>query len=94
MIIYWLEDAIRDLQHLRHYIAQDNKNAAKKIVKKIMHSTELLIEQPGMGRPGRVLNTRELVISDTPYIVPYRVKNEVIEILRVFHSSMRWPEHI
>lgn len=92
MIIRWLDDALHDLQSLRHYITQDNPVAAKKVVKKIIHSIEILSEQPGLGRSGRVVNTRELIISGTPYIVPYRVKNSVIEILRVFHCAMQWPE--
>lgn len=83
MIIKWLEDALYDLQSLRHYISQDNANAANKVVKKILNKVNLLSEQPDIGRQGRVLNTRELVISDTPYIVPYRIKNGVVEILRV-----------
>lgn len=93
MIIRWLEDAIDDLRALRHYIAQDNVAAAGQVVKKILQVVGLLSEHPGIGRPGRVANTRELVISDTPYIVPYRVKNGVIEILRVFHCAMQWPEN-
>jgi plasmid stabilization system protein ParE len=43
---------------------------------------------------GRVHNTRELIVSGTPLIIPYRVKNKNVEILRVFHSAMQWPEEI
>ena len=94
MMIRWLDDAINDLQSLRHYIAQDNVVAARKVVKKTLGTIGILSEQPGMGRPGRVANTRELIVSGTPYIVPYRVKNNTIEILRVFHCAMQWPEDI
>jgi toxin ParE1/3/4 len=94
MIIGWLDDAVDDLQSLRSYIAQDNVIAAKKVVKKILHSIEILSEQPGIGRVGRVPSTRELIVSGTPYIIPYRVQNNIIEILRVFHCAMQWPENI
>lgn len=94
MIIRWLDDAVNDLQSIRNYIAQDNQIAAKRVVKKILHATDILPEQPGIGRQGRVSNTRELIISSTPYIVPYRVKNNAIEILRVFHCAMQWPESL
>ncbi|PIW88418.1 MAG: type II toxin-antitoxin system mRNA interferase toxin, RelE/StbE family, partial [Nitrospirae bacterium CG_4_8_14_3_um_filter_44_28] len=40
---------------------------------------------------GRVEGTRELVISGLPYIIPYRVKNNTIEILRVLHAARKWP---
>lgn len=91
MRIQWLEDAVYDLQAARDFIAKENPFAAGKIAARILKSIELLVEHPGMGRQGRVLNTRELVIIGTPYMIPYRVKNDVIEILRVFHSSMQWP---
>jgi plasmid stabilization system protein ParE len=45
-----------------------------------------------MGRPGRVPGIRELVIPTTPYIVPYRVQREAIQILRVYHGARRWPD--
>ena len=94
MIIKWLDDAIYDLQALRQYIAQDKPSAAKRLAKRILKAVNLLSDQPGMGRPGRVLGTREVVVSSTPYIVPYRVKNNSIEILRVLHVAMEWPEEI
>lgn len=92
MIAQWLDDAVRDLQALRHYIAKDNPIAANRIAKKILATITVLLEQPNIGRPGRVSGTRELIISGTPYVVPYRVKNNTIEILRVFHEAMQWPE--
>lgn len=92
MIIKWLDDAVNDIQALRHYIAHDDAAAARRVVKKILQTIEILSAQPEIGRQGRIVNTRELIISDTPYIVPYRVKNNAIEILRVFHCAMQWPE--
>jgi toxin ParE1/3/4 len=92
MMIMWLEDAIQDLQALRYYITQDNIVAANRISKKILDSVNILSEYPAVGRAGRVPNTRELIISSTPYIIPYKVKNNRIEILRVFHCAMQWPE--
>jgi toxin ParE1/3/4 len=54
----------------------------------------LLPDNPEMGRPGRVPGTRELVIPSTPFIVPYRLDGNTIQILRVFHGARRWPESI
>ena len=67
---------------MRHYIAKDNAIAANQVAKKILEAIELLSAQPEMGRAGRVPHTRELIIADTPYIIPYRVKNNFIEIQR------------
>ncbi len=53
---------------------------------------ESLAESPDIGRPGRVAGTRELVLTDIPYIVPYRPTTAGIEILTVMHSAQRWPD--
>jgi toxin ParE1/3/4 len=49
---------------------------------------------PGLGRPGRLPATREYIIPRTRFILPYRVQGQVIEILRVFHMSRKWPEEL
>ena len=76
------------------YIAQDNPKAAAEFVLHLRDSTLMLGEQPNLGRPGRIPGTRELVISNLPYILPYRVRNDAVEILRVFHTARKWPEII
>lgn len=92
MMIRWLDDAIHDLQSAHQYISLENPAAANRIAKRILQAINLLLKQPAMGRQGRVHNTRELITPGTPFIVPYRVENKNIEILRVLHSSMQWPE--
>ncbi len=93
MNILRLPKAIEDLTSLRSYIAEDDPAAARKLVLHIMHSVQqLLPDNPQMGRPGRVPGTRELVISKTPFIAPYRLQRNVIQILRVYHGARRWPE--
>jgi toxin ParE1/3/4 len=93
MNILWSPEAIEDLNSLRLYIAQDNPPAARGVVLHIMHTIEhLLPYNPQMGRPGRVPGTRELVIPKTPFIVPYRLHRNVIQIIRVYHGARRWPE--
>jgi len=94
MIIKWLDDAINDLQALRQYIAQDKPSAASRVAKRILGTVNLLPDQPSIGRPGRVSGTRELIIPGLPYLIPYRVKTNIIEILRVLHAAMQWPEEL
>ena len=92
MIVKWLDRAVKDLQVLRDYIAQDKNVAAGRVAKKILYAVNMLSKQPEIGRHGRVAHTRELIIPGTLYIVPYRVKDNKVEILRVFHCAMQWPE--
>ena len=92
MQIKWLSKALKNLQDEAEYIADDDPQAAKLIVQRIYTSVTKLTEQPASGRPGRVLGTRELVVSNTRYIIPYRVRNNTIEILRIFHTSRKPPK--
>jgi toxin ParE1/3/4 len=75
MTLIWSPESIDDLISLRAYIAEDDPSAAKRVALRILDCVEqLLAENPKLGRPGRVPGTRELVIGDTPYIVPYRLR--------------------
>ena len=81
-----------DLDDIAGYISQDNPEAARHTVRRLWTAVKSLAEQPEMGRPGRVHGTRELVVSDTPFVVPYRVVGSEIEILRVLHGARDWPK--
>jgi addiction module RelE/StbE family toxin len=94
MRIRWLDDAVDDLVEISDYIANDNPNAARNVAQRIKNSVNSLKEHQGIGRLGRVEGTRELVVSGLPYIIPYRVKNNVIEILHVLHGARTWPEKL
>ena len=92
MPIRWTNKALDNLDAAVEYIAADNPTAAKKVAQKNWDSVQLLKTQPGLGRPGRVSGTRELVVSGLPYIVPYLEKNGTIVILRIMHTSIKWPD--
>ncbi len=91
MRVKWLRRALRNLDEEAAYIARDNPQAAARVVERIESSVERLKSYPASGRPGRVSGTRELVVGGTAYIIPYRVRGEAVEILRVFHGSRKWP---
>jgi toxin ParE1/3/4 len=90
--IRWLHLALSDLDELMDYIAQDNPEAATKVAGKIWESTRMLSNHPAMGKAGRVPGTREMVVTGTSYIVPYRVVANEVQILRVLHGAKKWPE--
>jgi toxin ParE1/3/4 len=50
-----------------------------------------LTQFPYRGRPGRKVNTRELVFSGLPYLAVYRIREEIIEIVRILHGAQKWP---
>jgi toxin ParE1/3/4 len=89
--VKWLRAALADVDAVVDCLAGDNPAAADRMAGKIEHSVEQLADDPAMGRAGRVVGTRELVISGTPYVVAYRVRQETIEVLCIFHAARRWP---
>jgi toxin ParE1/3/4 len=93
MKIRWTRPAARDLEAIQDHIAQENPMAAGRLVATIRQRVQQLQDHPQLGRPGRVPGTRELVISGTPYVAPYRVRDQQVEILALYHGARRWPEH-
>ncbi|MHB8502130.1 MAG: type II toxin-antitoxin system RelE/ParE family toxin [Candidatus Acidiferrales bacterium] len=94
MRVRWLRVALADLEAEADYIAEDNPAAAERVVQRIFRAVDLLSKIPAMGQPGRVPGTRELVGGDTPYIAPYRVRADAVEILRVFRAARNWPKKL
>ncbi len=92
MIITWTPLAQADLIAIVDYLLEVNPLAAIEAEQRITSAIEQLAAFPGLGRPGRVATTRELVITDTPYIAAYRIQREQVEILRVLHGTRKWPE--
>ncbi len=92
MRVEWLRTALRNLDAEAAFIAEDDPVAARLVVERVLNAVAMLEAQPALGRPGRVPNTRELVVLQTRYVVPYRVRGDRIEVLRVFHTSRRLPQ--
>ena len=83
--------SLNDLKSIQEYIYENDKEAARKVVAHIIEKIEtVIVQNPAAGRAGRILSTRELVISKYPYIVPYQVRENNIYILRVLHTSRKW----
>ena len=94
MRVRWLRRALRNLDEEADYIARDDPDAAPRMIHRIATAIEQLTDQPASGRVGRVPCTRELVVTGTLYIVPYRVRGDAVEILRVFHAARKWPDKL
>lgn len=92
MRIDWSPEAVEDLAALRAFIAQDDTAAAQRTVQRVVDAVERLLgKHPAIGRAGRVPGTRELPVAGTPFIVPYRIQDNVLQVLRVYHGARRWP---
>ncbi|EJB01635.1 addiction module toxin, RelE/StbE family [Rhizobium leguminosarum bv. trifolii WSM597] len=93
MKLLWSAKAASDRKRAIQFIADKNVGAAIGQLDEIERQTDFLIDQPEIGRPGRIDGTRELVISRTSLIVIYRVRQKLkqVEILRLVHGAQKWP---
>jgi toxin ParE1/3/4 len=94
LILVWTETAIRHLESAWDYLAAENMSAAQSQLERILDAVETLALYPELGRKGRIASTRELVITDTPFLVAYRVQKREIQLLAVLHGARRWPERL
>lgn len=92
--LVWSPRAIGHLVDLRGYIARENPDAAGRTAATVLAAVDRLAALPNLGRPGRVSGTRELVVPGTPYVIPYRLRGERLEIIAVFHGRQAWPKRL
>jgi addiction module RelE/StbE family toxin len=92
MRIEWSDHAVLDLKAISDYIGQDRGlETANRVSRTIYDAIQSLLKMPYRGRYGRVGDTRELVITQLPYIAIYRLMGDRIVILNIVHGAQRWP---
>ena len=94
MRLVWTKRALRELDQMFAFVARDSRSAAAALVELVEKRSAVLVSHPEIGRPGRSDGTRELVLTGTPYILPYRVREGRVEILAVLHTSRQWPDQL
>ncbi len=92
MSIDWKPNATAELvESVVDYANRHDPLTAWRVFDEVQARAEILDDQPGIGRPGRVRGTREFVVTGTPFILVYRIQNAQVEILRVLHGHQQWP---
>lgn len=94
MRIRWTRRARAHLDRIGRYIAEHDREAAGRVLRRIVYLVSNLSDQPHMGRVGRVNGTRELIVPEFPYIIAYRVRAQDVEVLAVLHALRRWPDKL
>lgn len=90
MRLFWTPEAIDDRRSIYDYIEADNPSAALALDELFSEKVSRLIDHPGLGRPGRVGGTRELVAHQN-YILIYDTTADLVRVLRVIHAARQWP---
>ena len=94
--INWTEEAEDWLKNIHDYIAQDNKDAAIRVVRSIYQRVEVLSEFPLVGQ--RLLDWPDRhirVLLYGHYRIAYLTKDDgTIDILGVFHGALDLDKYL
>jgi len=91
MRLRWTTPAAEDLYRIVQHIQKDNLTAATEVANILYEGCGNLTKFPRRGRKGRIEGTRELIIPGLPYLVVYRILDQTLEILRIYHGVQNWP---
>ena len=93
MHVRFSDTAEDDLEAIFDHIAQDNLQAAQKIIDRLIFAAYQLGDFPFLGRTGIVPNTREWSVSGTSYFIVYSINDDRahIDVETIIHTSRQHP---
>jgi len=91
MELRWTEEAVTDLERITDYLFEKTPGHAPELTLGIYNAPSALLSFPYSGRPGKKHGTRELVLAPLPYVMIYRIRDDVIHIARILHGAQKWP---
>ena len=91
MKLRWTPRAVADLEEISDYLVAASPQAWEHLLQRLERLSEAMLDFPLMGKAGLVPGTREFVVSGTPYILVFQVKDEAVVIVSVRDGRMRLP---
>jgi len=88
--LFWTPEALDDRRVIYDYIEANNPSTALALDELLSEKANRLVDHPGLGRPGRVTGTHELVAHQN-YILIYDTAGDLVRVLRVLHAARQWP---
>lgn len=88
--VVWSDTARDDYFAILRHIADDDPDAAERVVRAI-EKTGNALSDFATGHPGRVSGIYEKSVPRLPYILAYALDGDsVVTILHVIHTSRNW----
>lgn len=78
-----------DLLEIKSYLKENFPDAVKPTLLKLQEYIEQLVLFPQSGVESSVKEVKELKTSKLPYVIVYSVNGNVLEILRIYHTSRK-----
>ena len=90
MRIRWTPAAAGDLLGISDYLREKHPHYRDPTMRKLYGTIRELKQWPGRGRLGREDGTREILFPPMPYVAVYRVRQQTIEVMRIYHGAQDW----
>jgi addiction module toxin, RelE/StbE family len=90
MELFWTPEAMQDRSAIYDYIEANNSAAALALDELFAEKAGRLVDHPGLGQPGRITGTRE-VVAHHNYVLVYDMAADLVRVLRVMHAAKQWP---
>lgn len=90
MQVLWTPEAEQDRIDIWDYIAADNPTAAVRMDELFSTAAGRLVEHPKLGKAGKIVRTRELVVHEN-YRLVYEIVQDTVWILILVHAARLWP---
>jgi len=91
MVLRWTPRAVSDLEEIADYLLSVHSASWERLIERIERTLQYLLQFPHMGKAGLAPGTREFVLAGTPYILVFRLKGEMLQILSVRDGRMQLP---
>jgi toxin ParE1/3/4 len=94
MKVVWSPWAQVNLRDIQRYYMRRNPQATRKLVSRIREAARLLEDFPYIGKQNQMKTCRLLQVPQTVYVLPYRVVDDVIDIMAVFDQRQERPDYL
>ena len=91
MPLHWTLEAANDLDHIADYPFEHTTGRTPELIRSVYDAPTSLLTFLNRGRHGKKDGTRELVLSQLPYVNVYAVRQDVIYVVRILHGAQQWP---
>ena len=90
MNVVWTARAIRDRDAIHAFVARNaGPERAHATILTLVRAILRLEQFPNLGRPGAKPGMRELSVPRRPYRIPYRVRGDTVQIVRILHQHCK-----
>ena len=88
--IRWTHAAAEDLEHIKDYLTEYSPQLAQSTILELYETIRSLRHHPAAdGQDAK--RGRENWYYRLPYIVAYRIKEQAVEVLHIFHGAQNRP---